>query len=113
MKNNNIITIVLVVLIAMVAYWYLNKTDSSTAYLTSDVKTTDSADAKYIYDLLQKMNQVTLDNSIFSDTAFKSLKDNTVSFPAQVAGRDNPFAPVGFDFNPGQGSQSTSSKNQR
>ena len=104
--KNNIITLVLVIVVGMIAYWYLTKTDTTAGYLVTDVKTTDTVDAKYIYNILQQMEQVTLDDSIFENPAFKKLKDNYVSFPAQVAGRNNPFAPVGMD----SAFQSTSSQ---
>jgi hypothetical protein len=94
--KNSIIVIILIVAIGMVAYWYLGQTNDSTAYLTADVKTTDSVDAKYIYSILQQMARVNLDDSIFSNTLFQNLKDNTVSFPQQLSGRNNPFAPVGI-----------------
>jgi phosphomevalonate kinase len=97
--KNSIVIIILVVVIGMIAYWYLGQNNSSTAYLTTDVKTTDSVDAKYIYNILQQMARVNLDDSIFSNTLFQNLKDNTVSFPPQVSGRNNPFAPVGSDEN--------------
>jgi phosphomevalonate kinase len=101
--KNSIIVIILIVFVGMVAYWYLGQTNGSTAYLASDVKTTDSVDAKYIYSILQKMAKVNLDDSIFSNTIFQNLRDNTVSFPPQASGRNNPFAPVGTDTNlPGQ-----------
>jgi hypothetical protein len=104
--RNNIITIVLVIVVGMVAVWYLTKTDNTENYLTADVQTTDSTDAKYIYNILQQMAQVTLDDSIFSNTTFQSLKDNTVSFTPQLSGRNNPFAPIGTDSNiSGQTSQ--------
>jgi hypothetical protein len=106
--KNNIVTLILVIVVGMIAFWYLTKTDTTPAYLVSDVKTSDSVDAKYIYTILQKMAQVTLDDSVFSNPVFKNLKDNTVSFSPQSAGRNNPFAPVGTDTNtPGQGIQST------
>ena len=95
--KNNIITIVLIIAIGMVAFWYLTKTDTSTSYLATDAKTTNSTDAKYIYTILQKMAQVTLDDSIFSNPSFQNLKDNTVLFSPQASGRSNPFAPVGLD----------------
>jgi len=98
MKNNTI-TLILVITIGMVAFWYLTKTDNSTAYLATDVKTTNSTDAKYIYTILQQMAQVTLDDSIFSNLIFQNLKDNTVSFSPQASGRNNPFAPIGNDSN--------------
>lgn len=105
--KNNIVTIILVILIGMVAFWYLTKpADTTTSYLSADVKTTNSADAKYIYTILQQMAQVNLDDSIFTNPTFQNLKDNTAFFSPQVSGRNNPFAPVGTD---GQSTQSTTS----
>lgn len=98
--KNNIVTIILVTLVGMVAFWYLTKPiDTTTSYLATDVQTTNSSDAKYIYNILQQMAHVTLDDSIFSNSIFKNLKDNTASFSPQASGRDNPFAPVGTDLN--------------
>ncbi|MFH0755227.1 MAG: hypothetical protein V1910_00985 [bacterium] len=96
--KNNIITIIIIVIIGMMAFWYLTKTENVTDSLVKDIKTTDSVDAKYIYTILQKMAQVTLDDSIFADAIFKKLKDNTVFFPPQSAGRDNPFAPIDINI---------------
>ena len=97
--KNTIITLILIIFIGLVGFWYLTKTDSSTAYLNVDKKTTDSIDAKYIYSILQQMSQVNLDDSIFTDSTFQSLKDNTATLAAQSSGRNNPFAPVGSDAN--------------
>jgi hypothetical protein len=108
--KNSIITIILVIVIGMVAFWYLTKTNDTTSYLVTDVKTTDSVDAKYIYNILQQMAKVNLDDSIFANQIFHNLKDNTVSFPPQSSGRNNPFAPVGTESNvAGQGVQSSTS----
>ncbi len=104
--KNKIITLIAAVLIIMLAFWYLTKTDIPTSYLVTDAKTTDSIDAKYIYNILQKMSQVTLDDSIFSSNAFQSLKDNTATLATQLVGRNNPFAPTGNDTSiPGQTTQ--------
>ena len=103
--KNNIIILILVIGIGLVAFWYLTKTDTSTAYLVADVNTTD---ATYIYNILQQMAKVNLDDSIFSNQIFQGLKDNTVSFSPQASGRNNPFAPIGSDS--GITGQSTSSQ---
>lgn len=95
--RNNIITIALVIVIGLVAFWYLTKTDTSAGYLATDASTTNSTDAKYIYTILQQMSQVTLDDSVFVNPIFQGLKDNTVTFSPQASGRNNPFAPVGTD----------------
>ena len=107
--RNNIITVVLIIIIGVVAFWYLTKTDNSTAYLAADAKTSDSVDAKYVYNILQQMAKVSLDDAIFSNLTFQNLKDNTATFPTQAAGRNNPFAPVGSDLTVGIQTQSTTS----
>ncbi len=94
-----IITIIVVILVILLAFWYLGTSNTANttgdSSLTASQSTSESTDAQYIYSLLQQMGQVKLDDSIFSDPSFESLKDNTVSFSAEPAGRANPFAPVG------------------
>ena len=58
------------------------------------------------------MNQVQLNDSIFSDPTFQNLKDNTVTFTAEPAGRDNPFAPVGTNGAVAPSTTTIKSKNQ-
>lgn len=99
MNKNNILVIVLVVVIGMVAFWYMtNNQNQSSSTLTASTDSTQSSDAKYIYTILQEMAQVKLDDSIFSNPVFQNLKDNTVSFSPQPAGRNNPFSPTGTDL---------------
>jgi hypothetical protein len=84
----------------MVAFWWINKDPNGTSSnLISSIQTADSLDAKYIYNMLQQMDKVTLDDKIFISTIFKNLQDNTRDFPAQSSGRNNPFSPTGSDFN--------------
>ncbi len=90
--KNNIITIVLIVVVAVVVFSYLFRTTPSDAILTADVKTSDSTDAKYIYNILNQMKSVTLDDKIFQNPIFLNLKDNTASLPSQITGRNNPFS---------------------
>ena len=95
--KNGILSIILIVIVGMVAFYYLSKEDDANLYLTAQTNSPESIDARYIYDLLQKMGQVSLDDSIFTNSAFRNLKDNTVSFSPQASGRPNPFSPVGTD----------------
>lgn len=92
--KKNILVIILIIAIGVIAFVYLNKSDSSTSLLTTDSATSDSADAKYIYNILQQMKSVQLNDSIFSDPTFQGLKDNVVNFSPQESGRVNPFSPI-------------------
>jgi len=104
MNKKNIFIIIIVVLLVMLAFWYLGNSSSTAGDSSLSVSQTssESADAQYIYNLLQQMSQVKLDDSIFSDPSFQNLKDNTVSFSAQPSGRNNPFAPIGTTGAPAQ-----------
>lgn len=102
--KKTIITIVIVGLLILLAFWYLggsgaNTPSTSSLTATNNADTSNSADAQQIYSLLQQMNQVQqgndLNDSIFSNPTFQNLKDNSVSFTMPPAGRDNPFAPIG------------------
>ena len=95
--KNGILSIILIVIVGMVAFWYLGKEDNQNNYLSAQSSSVESMDARYIYDLLQKMATVELKDEIFRSSAFTQLKDNTVSFTPQTAGRANPFSPVGTD----------------
>ncbi|MFA5934464.1 MAG: hypothetical protein WC827_01075 [Candidatus Paceibacterota bacterium] len=93
-KKNIIILIVVAIIFAFVGF-YLFKNKSTDETLVSDSKVTNSGDAQAIYNLLQKMAKVKLDDSIFSNQIFQSLKDNSIEVAPQETGRDNPFAPIG------------------
>lgn len=48
--------------------------------------------------LLLSVKSITLNDSIFADTAFKSLRDSSILLiPDGNEGRPNPFAPIGSD----------------
>ena len=99
MSKNKIIIIVVVIIVGVFAYFYLTRDQSGTANapLVSEAKTTTFADAKDILTLLNRMSQIKLDDSIFQNVVFKSLKDTTVILVSQPTGRNNPFAPLGSD----------------
>jgi len=105
-KKNQIITVILVVIVGFVAFNYLkgNSNDNSGSSIVAEQKVAEFAGAREILNLLNRMSKVKLDDSIFNNNSFKSLKDTTVVLVGQPVGRDNPFAPLGTD-----GIRSTSS----
>lgn len=48
--------------------------------------------------LLADLKKISLDESIFSDPIFQSLKDFSVELAPEPKGRQNPFAPIGKDI---------------
>lgn len=60
--------------------------------------TADSEIAKELLVVLLNVKNITLDDAILSDPAFKNLVDSTVTLiPDKNEGRPNPFAPIGSD----------------
>ncbi len=49
---------------------------------------------KDLFALLDKIESISLDGSIFTDKAFISLQDFSVTLVPETPGRSNPFAPL-------------------
>jgi hypothetical protein len=99
MNTKNIIVVIVLLIVGFIAFQYLTGSNTnSTSSLSVDGNTTNSTDAQQIYSLLQEMAQVKLDDSIFSKPVFQNLKDNSVTFAPEAAGRNNPFSPIGSDL---------------
>ena len=105
-KKNQIIIVILVAVVGFIAFTYLkgNSNDNSGSSIVAEQRVAEFAGAREILSLLNRMAKVKLDDSIFNDNSFKSLKDTTVVLVGQPVGRNNPFAPLGTD-----GTKSTSS----
>lgn len=97
-NKNKIIIVIVIIIVGFIAYSYLKgNANSDTSALVAEKRTAEFATAKEVLSLLNRMSKITLDDGIFSDTAFQSFKDTTVVLTAQPSGRNNPFAPLGAD----------------
>ncbi|MFH1170135.1 MAG: hypothetical protein V1704_01075 [Candidatus Vogelbacteria bacterium] len=63
--------------------------------------------------LLERLQGVTLDATVFASPAWQSLINFRVPLVREEKGRPNPFAPVGFDFSSNTGSTTASSSPRR
>lgn len=113
MSNTIKVILITVVIIAIGAfgYWYATSgstPDASTSALQSSnpvlggevspLAADDTAISDKFLALLLNMRTIKLDQSIFADAAFTSLKDfSTTITPEANPGRANPFAPIGVD----------------
>ncbi len=67
---------------------------------TASVPTVDTELSKDFLTVLLSIQNITLDDSIFSDIAFMNLRDSTIILvPDGTEGRPNPFAPIGSEVN--------------
>jgi len=109
-KIKNIIIFLVIVAIAVSIYIFYIKAspDNSATPLVSSTPfsapqntttpTTNIVAAGDFLTLLLSVKNIKLDNAIFSDVAFASLHDSSISLTADgTEGRTNPFAPLGAD----------------
>ena len=82
-----------VVVVAVLVYFYVTggSTSSSSVVIPTPGSATIGAD---VFQILNQIQTLHIDNSLFQDSAWKSLRDNTVQIPSQNVGRANPFAPL-------------------
>lgn len=76
-------------------------TPASASSSSASLDVNDAALGDKFLSLLLNMRSIKLDQSIFSDPAYLSLRDFTTAIPADTnPGRANPFAPIGSDAAP-------------
>ena len=98
-KTKQIVVIFIIIIIAFVIFKMLSPNTNSTN-TTLAVDKTNSAgaiDGQEIKVKLTKLNEVTLDDSIFSNKIFTSLISFEKPIADQIPGRKNPFLPIGAD----------------
>ena len=52
-----------------------------------------------IIEILEELNKIKLDTSLFDDESFNTLIDRKESINPENVGRTNPFEPIGFGIN--------------
>ena len=93
-KYKNIILGVIIFAIAGFAYTlFIDKTDEG--LLTSEVKGTDNTVLETdLLSILIDLRLIKLDDDIFSNQVFQSLRDFGQDIVPEPVGRENPFAPA-------------------
>lgn len=93
-QNQTAILVVVILVISFFAYSYFftGKETNTSALREEQVSTVAPADQDLI-SLLLELKSITLDETIFSNTAFQSLQDFSQELVTEPVGRVNPFAP--------------------
>lgn len=96
-KVKQIIIALVVIVVAFFGFQKFFGTGSSSnnSTLSADNTTQQFVDGQSILTLLNRLNQVTLDGTIFSNPVFNSLISFERPIPDQIPGRTNPFAQIG------------------
>jgi hypothetical protein len=94
-KQNKIILIVLVVIIAGFVWFGLSDREpASSGLLSTETRGSTSAAEQEILRLLLDMRSIRLSSSIFENPAFATLRDFGRGIIPEPVGRANPFAPM-------------------
>jgi hypothetical protein len=95
MNKSTIIIIIVAVLVGFGYFYVRGGTSSDTSALLQGSSAGISNNrAGQILALLNQVNTIKIDATLFSSAIYKTLRDNTVPIPPQGVGRPNPFAPV-------------------
>ncbi|MEK7464069.1 MAG: hypothetical protein AAB610_03050 [Patescibacteria group bacterium] len=91
--------VAIIIILALGAYFYFKGTPDSSS--TSSLEAQDSptsidaqAVGTRVLSLLNQINSLKIDASIFDSAVYNSLVDYTITIPEQNVGRSNPFAPI-------------------
>ena len=98
-KIKQIIIVVAVIVVAFVAFkvFFPNSGSDNTSIVADQTNSVNFVDGQSILLLLNKLNRVIIDESVFSNPIFISLVSFERPLANQVSGRPNPFLPIGVD----------------
>lgn len=97
-KTKQIITVTIIIIVAFIGFKvFFVEDDSSSATMVADNSPVYIVDGPAVLALLNRLKQVTLDESIFSNETFISLESFERDLENQVTGRNNPFLPIGVE----------------
>ena len=100
--------VIVIIILALGAYFYFKgePDDSSTSSLEAE-DSPENVEAQAVgtrvLSLLNQINSLKIDASIFESAVYNTIVDYTITIPEQDVGRINPFAPI-----PGSAPQSSS-----
>lgn len=95
-KKTFLILIVIIVVAALIYFYTMgNPTDNSSLTRTDTAGSIEAQNVgSRVLVLLNQINSLKIDSSIFSSDAYRSLVDYSITIPEQPVGRPNPFAPL-------------------
>lgn len=99
-RTRNIVLFVLLLGAAFAAYTYFftGKKEAEPLVKEPPLLSQEQVKGKDLLKVLLSLNNIKLDDEIFSSPLFTSLEDFTLTLPSSgPIGRRNPFAPIGSD----------------
>jgi len=98
-NTKQIIISLVIIIIAFVGYkiYFVDDTAKNVSLVADKSSNSQFIDGQMILVLLNQLNRVTLDDSIFSNKVFTRLISFERPIADQPIGRENPFLPIGSD----------------
>lgn len=104
-NKKNLVLVVIIIAVILGAYYMFAKSGDDVnddALLVAEYQMGPDGTAlsdtgmigQDLLNLLNELESIELDDSIFSNEIFTSFEDYTIEITAQPVGRDNPFAPL-------------------
>jgi len=114
-KTKQIIIAVVVIVVAFFGFkmFFVSPEAGDDALVAEKASVAENLEGQLILNLLNKLDRVTLDESIFSNKVFVSLQSFERVLEGQVAGRKNPFMPIGIEESGAAAPKSTSTSSIR
>lgn len=78
----------------LLIFYYMGGKGESGSLLESGVDTQNSEVGTRVLALLNQIQSLKIDDSLFAGAAYQTLIDFSVTIPEQDVGRPNPFAPL-------------------
>ncbi|MBU6427340.1 hypothetical protein KGQ27_03875 [Patescibacteria group bacterium] len=85
----------IIVIVALIAYFlFFSGAPSSSSQSLLQTGSGSDAVGTQVLGLLNQIQALQIDASLFQSQAYRSLQDYSVAIPPQNVGRNNPFAPI-------------------
>ncbi|MFA6459231.1 MAG: hypothetical protein WCV79_02435 [Candidatus Paceibacterota bacterium] len=98
MKNNSSkntwITIAIIIAVSVGIYYFFMKDPAVPENTSFEVQPEGELVGAQVLALLNQIESLRIDNTLFQSPAYQSLVDYTVPIPVLNVGRANPFAPI-------------------
>jgi hypothetical protein len=97
-KTKQTIIALIIIIIAFFGFKaFFAPEESGTALVSEGASAPQFVDGQAILILLNKLNRINLDKSVFTSQIFTGLVNFEKPIEDQVIGRQNPFLPIGVD----------------
>lgn len=100
LRTNKKLLFILAAVAAFFAYTFFFKSDGPAPLLSGEkpLLSQQNIKGRELLTVLLSLNNIRLDEEVFSSPLFTSLEDFSIALPdSGTTGRDNPFAPIGVE----------------